>query len=160
MSRLQLYGLSKGLMTECGNITNKKIIKNIRNELKMAASQRGVVSLSGIQLDHSEMMFVWLKTQYLKNDKWGGYNKVKERDYQTVINPEIEDHSVKKIKLWESCPSYPGLKMLVNRSCSIKANWEDEDPLKQKEAELTEFEARIFQHEYSHLKGEDLIAIS
>ncbi|MBF0378260.1 MAG: peptide deformylase [Desulfamplus sp.] len=69
-----------------------------------------------------------------------------------VINPEIIRTSHEVIKSWESCLSIPGIRGLVSRYQSILVRYETEDE-NIEEKEISDFQARIFQHEYDHLDG-------
>jgi peptide deformylase len=69
-----------------------------------------------------------------------------------VINPEIVERSSEMVKGWEGCLSIPGLRGEVPRHCHIRARYQTMDG-RQVESEFTDFVARIFQHEYDHLRG-------
>ena len=69
-----------------------------------------------------------------------------------LINPEIITHSEEKVKEWEGCLSVPGIRGLVPRYKSLTVKYLDRNG-KPKIAELHDFVARIFQHEYDHING-------
>ncbi len=69
-----------------------------------------------------------------------------------MINPKLLAHSIEVIKGWEGCLSIPGIRGLVPRYQAIEVEYTDRDGKTQKQ-ELTDFIARIFQHEYDHLDG-------
>lgn len=69
-----------------------------------------------------------------------------------MINPRIISHSDEKVKGWEGCLSIPGIRGLVPRYQAIEIEYIDRDGNLQRQ-ELTDFVARIFQHEYDHLEG-------
>jgi peptide deformylase len=69
-----------------------------------------------------------------------------------MINPRILSHSQVKVKDWEGCLSVPDQRGLVPRSKTIQVEYCDRDGQTQI-TELTDFVARIFQHEYDHLQG-------
>jgi peptide deformylase len=69
-----------------------------------------------------------------------------------MINPSILAHSTQIAKGWEGCLSIPGIRGLVPRYQAIEVEYTDRDGKLQK-LELTDFVARIFQHEYDHLDG-------
>jgi peptide deformylase len=56
------------------------------------------------------------------------------------------------VKGWEGCLSVPGIRGLVPRYQTIEVKYTDHNGNLQKQ-ELTDFIARIFQHEYDHLEG-------
>ncbi|MEB3337422.1 MAG: peptide deformylase [Leptolyngbyaceae bacterium] len=69
-----------------------------------------------------------------------------------MINPQIMAHSDEQVKGWEGCLSVPGIRGLVPRYSAITVSYTDRDGQSQQQ-ELTDFLARIFQHEYDHLNG-------
>jgi len=69
-----------------------------------------------------------------------------------MINPRLVGHSDKIIKDWEGCLSVPGLRGLIPRYSSIQVEFTDRAG-KLQSWELTDFVARIFQHELDHLNG-------
>jgi peptide deformylase len=69
-----------------------------------------------------------------------------------MINPQIIAHSHEKVKDWEGCLSIPGLRGLVPRYQTIEVEYYDREGQRQSQV-LTDFVARIFQHELDHLNG-------
>ncbi len=69
-----------------------------------------------------------------------------------IINPQILAHSNETTEGWEGCLSIPGIRGLVPRYQAIEVQYTDRKGQLQKQ-ELTDFVARIFQHEYDHLDG-------
>jgi peptide deformylase len=69
-----------------------------------------------------------------------------------MINPRIIASSTEKFKDWEGCLSIPGIRGLVPRSRSIEIEYTSRDGQLHQQ-ELTDFVARIFQHEQDHLDG-------
>lgn len=69
-----------------------------------------------------------------------------------IINPVIIDYSKDTIKDWEGCLSIPGIRGFVPRSTSITVEYTTQDN-KKVSKKFDGFMARIFQHEYDHLKG-------
>lgn len=69
-----------------------------------------------------------------------------------MINPQILAHSDECVKGWEGCLSVPGIRGLVPRYREIEVQYRDRwGDLKHHL--LSDFVARIFQHEYDHLDG-------
>lgn len=69
-----------------------------------------------------------------------------------MINPEIVDRSGELVAGWEGCLSVPGTRGLVLRDRAIEVKYFNKyGELVQQE--LTDFVARIFQHELDHLDG-------
>ena len=69
-----------------------------------------------------------------------------------IINPEIVSVSDKLEKGWEGCLSIPGLRALVPRHKYIRAAYSDRNN-NLLEEDFSDFEARVFQHEYDHING-------
>ncbi|PSB51607.1 peptide deformylase [Chamaesiphon polymorphus] len=69
-----------------------------------------------------------------------------------MINPEIVDRSGELVAGWEGCLSVPGQRGLVLRDRAIEVKYftKHGELVRQ---ELTDFIARIFQHELDHLDG-------
>ncbi|NJR39025.1 MAG: peptide deformylase [Leptolyngbyaceae cyanobacterium CSU_1_4] len=69
-----------------------------------------------------------------------------------MINPSLISHSEERVKDWEGCLSVPGIRGLVPRYRTIAVEYCDRQG-KLHEQPLTDFVARIFQHELDHLNG-------
>lgn len=69
-----------------------------------------------------------------------------------MINPSFHALTEHKEKGWEGCLSVPSIRALVPRYTAIKICYLDEQGTEQT-AELTDFVARVFQHEFDHLHG-------
>ena len=69
-----------------------------------------------------------------------------------MINPRLISHSEDRVKDWEGCLSVPGIRGLVSRYRVINVEYTNREG-KLERQELTDFMARIFQHEYDHLEG-------
>ena len=69
-----------------------------------------------------------------------------------IINPQFLAYSDETSKGWEGCLSIPGIRGFVPRYQAIEVEYTDRNGKLQKQ-ELTDFVARIFQHEYDHLDG-------
>lgn len=80
------------------------------------------------------------------------YPNAPEMEPTAMINPRIVDHSTEVVKGWEGCLSVPGIRGLVPRYQAIEVEYTDRQGKLQRQ-ELTDFVARIFQHEYDHLDG-------
>lgn len=70
---------------------------------------------------------------------------------EVVINPQIVQQSQWKYSR-EGCLSFPEYLVTVKRARKMTATWYDATG-QQKEGELRDFEAIIFQHELDHLQG-------
>lgn len=69
-----------------------------------------------------------------------------------MINPQLVSHSGEVVKDWEGCLSVPGIRGLVPRYRRIEVEYTTRSG-EQTRQELSDFVARIFQHEYDHLNG-------
>ena len=69
-----------------------------------------------------------------------------------MINPKIVAYSDETVKDWEGCLSIPGIRALVPRYRSIEVEYTDRNGNLINQ-QLTDFVARIFQHEYDHFEG-------
>jgi peptide deformylase len=80
------------------------------------------------------------------------YPKAPEMEPVVMLNPRFEVLSQTMKKDWEGCLSIPGIRALVPRFEKIKITYLDRQG-EQQEWIVDDFIARIFQHEYDHLKG-------
>lgn len=80
------------------------------------------------------------------------YPNAPEMEPTAMINPRIMAHSTEVVKGWEGCLSLPGIRGLVPRYQAIEVEYTCRDNQLHRR-ELTDFVARIFQHEYDHLDG-------
>ncbi len=71
---------------------------------------------------------------------------------QVFINPEIIDASDETVSYSEGCLSLPGISENVVRPKTITIRYQDAD-FNWHEDTLTDFKARIVQHEYDHLEA-------
>lgn len=69
-----------------------------------------------------------------------------------MINPRIIDHSDHSVTDWEGCLSIPGLRGKVPRYQAVEIEYTTPSGKLQRTV-LTDFVARIFQHEFDHLEG-------
>lgn len=69
-----------------------------------------------------------------------------------MINPHILNHSPEMVSDWEGCLSIPGIRGQVPRYKQIEVEYTTPDGKLQQQV-LTDFVARIFQHEFDHLHG-------
>lgn len=80
------------------------------------------------------------------------YPNAPEMEPTAMINPKIIAHSTEIVKGWEGCLCVPGIRGFVPRYQEIEVEYTDRNGKLQKQ-KLTDFIARIFQHEYDHLDG-------
>ena len=77
----------------CEEINTKRAFLEIANPLAQIASNKGLVCASSVQINNFMSIFVMLKPNLLKKDKWNQY-KAKTLDYQIYLNPKILDYSI------------------------------------------------------------------
>lgn len=70
---------------------------------------------------------------------------------RVVINPEILSQEGEE-EMEEGCLSFPGVYGTIRRATRIHVRYRDLD-WREKDLELGDFVARIFQHEFDHLNG-------
>jgi peptide deformylase len=80
------------------------------------------------------------------------YPQAPTMDPTAMINPQIIDRSPAEVLGWEGCLSVPGQRGIVARAQWVDVTYIDRDG-QLHQARLTDFVARIFQHEYDHLAG-------
>jgi peptide deformylase len=80
------------------------------------------------------------------------YPNAPEMEPTPMMNPRILAHSDQTVKDWEGCLSIPGIRGLVPRYTEIEMEYTTAEG-KQKRQHLTDFVARIVQHELDHLDG-------
>lgn len=80
------------------------------------------------------------------------YPNAPEMEPTAMINPQILANSSELVTDWEGCLSIPGIRGLVPRYQAIEVEYNDRNGKLHKQ-ELTDFAARIFQHELDHLNG-------
>ena len=72
----------------------------------------------------------------------------------TCFNPKIIKYSKDEVVFEEGSLSYPDLFIKISRPSTIVVKYEDEGKEIHK-VKMTEYIARIFQHEYDHMEGID-----
>lgn len=127
------------------NIHNESVQKLIDDLIATVAKANGV-GIAAPQVAQSCRLFIVASRPNPR------YPNAPEMEPTAMINPRIVDHSTEIVKGWEGCLSVPGIRGLVPRYQTIEVEYTDRQGKLQKQ-ELTDFVARIFQHEYDHLDG-------
>jgi peptide deformylase len=127
------------------NIQNDDIQKLIKDLSATVVNANGV-GIAAPQVAQSYRLFI------VASHPNARYPNAPEMEPTAMINPKIIAHSTEVVKDWEGCLSIPGIRGLVPRYKSIEVEYTDYQGNFQKQ-ELTDFIARIFQHEYDHLDG-------
>lgn len=80
------------------------------------------------------------------------YPNAPQMEPTAMLNPKIISFSSETEKGWEGCLSVPMIRGLVPRYREIEVEYTDRQGDRQ-QLKLTDFVARIFQHECDHLEG-------
>ena len=121
-------------------------IQQLIDDLILTAAEASGVGIAAPQVSESLRIFI------IAGAASPRYPDAPETETKVIINPEIISASDESEKGWEGCLSIPGLRALVPRRKSIRAVYRDrEDNLV--EEGFSDFEARVFQHEYDHING-------
>ncbi|MGL4502134.1 MAG: peptide deformylase [Planktothrix sp.] len=128
------------------NNIREERIQTLIDNLIITASQANGVGIAAPQVGISDRLFIIASRPTLR------YPNAPLMEPTAMINPKIINHSHETIKDWEGCLSVPGIRGLVPRYQALEieyTNREGELCYQQ----LTDFVARIFQHELDHLNG-------
>jgi len=127
------------------NVREQRIQKLVDNLIATVGIANGV-GIAAPQVACSDRLFIVASRPNPR------YPNAPEMAPTAMINPKLIAHSTEVIKGWEGCLSIPGIRGLVPRYQAIEVEYIDRDGKAQKQ-ELTDFVARIFQHEHDHLDG-------
>ncbi|KAL3667818.1 hypothetical protein V7S43_007368 [Phytophthora oleae] len=115
-------------------------------ELETEVRQEAGVGIAAPQIAHNLRMFLMIKNMPENEDD------LSNLEYQEVLNPAIVDMSSSTKRDFEGCLSVPGYQGIVKRAEEIRVQYEDAEG-RQIQETLTDFPARVFQHELDHLNG-------
>ncbi|MFM9268127.1 peptide deformylase [Tychonema sp. BBK16] len=127
------------------NIKGDRIQELIDNLISTVQQANGV-GIAAPQVAMGDRIFIVASRPNLR------YPQAPKMEPTAMINPRILASSTETVKDWEGCLSIPGIRGLVPRSRSIEIEYTSRDG-KLHQQELTDFVARIFQHEHDHLDG-------
>ena len=127
------------------NVRDQRIQKLI-DDLIATVGQANGVGIAAPQVAERDRLFIVASRPNPR------YPNAPEMEPTAIINPRLIAHSTEFIQGWEGCLSIPGIRGLVPRYQAIEVEYTDRNGKSQKQ-ELTDFVARIFQHEYDHLDG-------
>jgi peptide deformylase len=127
------------------NVRDERIQKLIDALTVTAAASNGV-GIAAPQVSESYRLFIVASRPNAR------YPNAPLMEPTAMINPRIIAHSTERVKGWEGCLSLPGIRGLVPRYQAIEVEYITRDGQLHQQ-ELTDFVARIFQHEYDHLDG-------
>jgi peptide deformylase len=127
------------------NIKDDRLQQLIDN-LIFTVQQANGVGIAAPQVAMGDRLFIIASRPNLR------YPQAPQMEPTAMINPRIIASSTETVKDWEGCLSIPGIRGLVPRSRSIEIEYTSRDGQLHQQ-ELTDFAARIFQHEQDHLDG-------
>ncbi|KJH69897.1 peptide deformylase [Aliterella atlantica] len=127
------------------DIKSSRIQKLVDNLIATVIQVNGV-GIAAPQVQSSDRIFIVASRPNPR------YPNAPEMEPTPMINPKILASSTEVAKGWEGCLSIPGIRGLVPRHQAIEIEYSDRNGKLHKQ-ELTDFVARIFQHELDHLDG-------
>jgi peptide deformylase len=127
------------------DVSNREI-QQLIDEMLITLQESKGVGLAAPQIGRSLQLVIIASRP---NER---YPKAPQMEATPMINPQIISRSAEIEKDWEGCLSVPMIRGLVPRYRAIEVEYTDRQGDRQN-AKLTDFVARIFQHEYDHLQG-------
>ncbi|MDJ0569527.1 MAG: peptide deformylase [Pleurocapsa sp. MO_192.B19] len=127
------------------NIIDRNISELIDSLIRTAIASKGV-GIAAPQISQSYRLFI------VASHPSDRYPYAPTMPPTAMINPRILSHSEEVVKDWEGCLSVPGVRGLVPRYREIEVEYTTRQGETKQEI-LTDFIARIFQHELDHLDG-------
>ncbi|MGF1491174.1 MAG: peptide deformylase [Microcoleaceae cyanobacterium] len=121
-------------------------VQTLIDDLIETAQSANGVGIAAPQVSCSDRLFIVASRPTLR------YPHAPTLPPIAMINPRILRHSQDKVEGWEGCLSVPGIRGLVSRYRSLEVEYVDRFGDLQHQG-LTDFVARIFQHELDHLDG-------
>jgi peptide deformylase len=125
---------------------NEPQIQQLVDNLLITVKQANGVGIAAPQVGVSDRIFIVASRPNPR------YPNAPEMEPTPMINPKILSRSNEAVKGWEGCLSIPGIRGSVPRDRAIEVEYTDRHGKLQKQ-QLTDFVARIFQHELDHLDG-------
>ena len=121
-------------------------ISSLVEDMIFTASKVNGVGLAAPQVHQSISLFI------VSSEPNERYPDAPDMKPFAVINPEIIWFSEEIQRDWEGCLSIPGIRGIVPRHKRIRVKYTD---LSGQEiiTDISDFPARIFQHEFDHLQG-------
>jgi len=121
-------------------------LHNLIQDMKDTMEANNGAGLAAIQIGITKQVMIF---GIEKNPR---YPDVETIPSTTIINPKYEVLNKEKEDGWEGCLSVPGMRGLVPRYKHIRYYGFDEFGAVI-EREVTNFHARVFQHEFDHIEG-------
>ena len=127
-------------------VIDSEEIKQLVDDLKITVASAKGVGIAAPQVGVSVRLFIMCSAPSER------YPHAPLLAPSVIINPEILNASNEQELGWEGCLSVEGKRAMVSRHTSIDVRYFDEHGTEQHKT-LTDFLARIFQHELDHLDG-------
>jgi peptide deformylase len=121
-------------------------IQTLVENLLVTIKEANGVGIAAPQVAQSDRLFIVASRPNLR------YPNAPSMEPTAMLNPSLLAHSNETVKGWEGCLSIPGIRGQVPRYQAIEVEYTGRDGKLHKQ-ELTDFVARIFQHELDHLDG-------
>ncbi len=126
-------------------ISDPTIIKLIDSSIATATANLGV-GIAAPQISQPYRLFI------VASHPSDRYPQAPTMTPTAMINPRILSHGEQVVKDWEGCLSVPNIRGLVPRYQEIEVEYTTRQGETSQQI-LTDFVARIFQHELDHLDG-------
>lgn len=121
-------------------------IQDLIDNLIATVTRANGVGIAAPQVSVAQRLFIIASRPNLR------YPHAPIMEPTAMINPRITGYSDQVVKDWEGCLSIPGIRGLVPRFKMVEVEYIDRQGRQQSQV-LTDFVARIFQHEHDHLDG-------
>jgi len=121
-------------------------IQDLIDDLIATVTSTNGVGIAAPQVNVDQRLFIIASRPNLR------YPHAPVMEPTAMINPRITAHVDEVVKDWEGCLSIPGIRGLVPRYRMVEVEYVDRQGRQQTQV-LTDFVARIFQHEHDHLDG-------
>ncbi len=131
--------------TEVENISDEEF-QQLIDDMILTAIEASGVGIAAPQVSEALRLFIMIGTPSSR------YPDAEQPETKVIINPKIVSVSDEMEKDWEGCLSIPGIRGLVPRHKCIEVTYKNRNGRLVK-ASFSDFEARVFQHEYDHLEG-------
>lgn len=124
---------------------DQKVLELIHSLINQAIAHKGV-GIAAPQISQPYRLFI------IASHPSDRYPHAPTMPPTAMINPRILSHGEEVVKDWEGCLSVPNVRGLVPRYRQIEVEYTTKQGEVKQEI-LTDFVARIFQHELDHLDG-------
>jgi peptide deformylase len=121
-------------------------IQTLIDDLIATVQKANGVGIAAPQVARSDQLMIVASRPNLR------YPTAPTMEPTPMINPRILAHSDETVRGWEGCLSVPGIRGNVPRYQTVEIEFFDRFGKLQK-MEMTDFVARIFQHEFDHFNG-------